>query len=185
MRSASSSSASVAGRSCPGDAGERRLDVRLAEPARLSRIDLPAGTAARLFSTSPPCVSRCTRRQGLDRPPVVGVEVAAGDAGGRPGIVDLSQRPGLEGGDELDLVDHAVLKREQSEERWRSAAAAMGKLRATTSSPARPTTAREPGREGSVATGALSHERDGPCITATLRPLLMNRCAFARGGCMF
>jgi hypothetical protein len=47
--------------------------------------------------------------------PLVGIEVAAGGevAGQRPGAV---ARPGAEGGDELVLVNQAVLKREQAEE---------------------------------------------------------------------
>ena len=41
----------------------------------------------------------------------------------------LSQRPGLEGGDELALVDQAVLKREQSEEQVAvGGEAAMGRV---------------------------------------------------------
>ena len=53
--------------------------------------------------------------QGLDGGPLVGVEVAAGDqvVGQRPGLV---AGPGLEGGDELGLVDQAVLQGEQAEE---------------------------------------------------------------------
>ena len=53
--------------------------------------------------------------EGLDRGAVVGVEVAPGDevVGQRPGLV---AGPGLEGGDELALVDQAVLQREQAEE---------------------------------------------------------------------
>ena len=53
--------------------------------------------------------------QGLDGGPVVGVEVAAGDevVGQGAGLVE---GPGLEGGDELALVDQAVLQRQQAEE---------------------------------------------------------------------
>ena len=55
------------------------------------------------------------RDESLDRNSVVAVEVAAGDEmiGHRPGLV---AGPGLEGGDELALVDQAVLQREQAEE---------------------------------------------------------------------
>ena len=83
--------------------------------ARLSRVERPAGMAARLFSASPPCFLRCSADQGLDRGALVGVEVAAGDevVGQRPGLV---AGPGLEGGDELALVDQAVLQGEQAEE---------------------------------------------------------------------
>ena len=53
--------------------------------------------------------------QGLDRGTLLGVEVAAGDevVGQGPGLV---AGPGLEGGDELALVDQAVLQGEQAEE---------------------------------------------------------------------
>ena len=55
------------------------------------------------------------RDEGLDGGAVVGVEVAAGDE-----VVGQGSRlvagPGLEGGDELDLVDQAVLQGEQAEE---------------------------------------------------------------------
>ena len=49
------------------DMGERRLDIGIAESARLSRVERPACTAARLFSASPPCFLRCRADQGLDR----------------------------------------------------------------------------------------------------------------------
>ena len=83
--------------------------------ARLSRVERPAGTAARLFSTSPPCFLRwraasasTAARSSASRSP-------------RPTrwsarLRALSQRPGLEGGDELALVDQAVLQGEQAEE---------------------------------------------------------------------
>ena len=84
--------------------------------ARLSRVDLPAGTAARLFPTSPPCRLRCSATRRLDGR-------ASARSRGRRGLsrwsarlLDLSRRPGLEGGHELALVDQPVLQREQSEE---------------------------------------------------------------------
>ena len=47
----------------PGRAGidlvERRLDVRVAQLGEALRVDLPAGTAARLLAASPPCDSTC------------------------------------------------------------------------------------------------------------------------------
>ena len=55
------------------------------------------------------------RDQRLDTRALVGVEVAAVDevVGQRPGLV---AGPGLEGGDELALLDQADLQREQAEE---------------------------------------------------------------------
>ena len=82
--------------------------------ARLARVERLAGTAARLFSTSP-CFLTCKATIASRPARRVGVEVTPGDelVGQAPGFV---AGPGLEGGDELALVDQAVLKREQSEE---------------------------------------------------------------------
>ena len=79
-----------------------------------SRVDRPAGMAARLFWTSLPCFFRCSPTMA-STPALVGVEVATGGEvlGQGPGLV---AGPGLEGGDELDLVDQAVLQGEQAEE---------------------------------------------------------------------
>ncbi len=54
------------------------------------------------------------RHQGLDGRAILRVEVAAGFevVGQAPG---LFERPGLKGRHELDLVDDAILKREQAE----------------------------------------------------------------------
>ena len=83
--------------------------------ARPARVERSAGTAARLCSTSPPCFLTCTATIASTPARCVGVEVTSGDelVGQAPGLV---AGPGLEGGDELALVDQAVLKREQSEE---------------------------------------------------------------------
>jgi hypothetical protein len=53
--------------------------------------------------------------KGIDNGPIVSIEVAAGDevVGQRPGLVE---RPGLEGGYELDLGYQAILQRKQAEE---------------------------------------------------------------------
>jgi hypothetical protein len=53
--------------------------------------------------------------EGLDSGSIVGIEVAANDevVGQGAGLVE---RPGLEGGHELDLVNQPVLEREESEE---------------------------------------------------------------------
>ena len=83
--------------------------------ARLSRVDLPAGTAARLFSTSPPCCFQVDVDQRLQQRRLGVGQVAPGfEVVGQ--ALGLVERPGLEGGDELALVDEAVLKREQSEQ---------------------------------------------------------------------
>ncbi len=71
--------------------------------------------AARLCSASPPCFFKCRADQGLDAGSVVGVEITAGDEviGQGPRLVE---GPGLERGDQLALLDQAVLKCEQAEE---------------------------------------------------------------------
>ena len=89
----------------------------------------------------------------------VGVEVAAGDevVGQAPGLVE---GPGLEGGDELALVDQAVLKREQSEEEmavgggssWRDSGHSV--VPDSTGHG----TAPEPGRGEGIESGVFSHE---------------------------
>jgi hypothetical protein len=55
------------------------------------------------------------RDQGLDRRAILGIEIATGDEmlGQRPRPV---ARPGQEGGDELALVDQAVLQGDQAEQ---------------------------------------------------------------------
>src|SRR5271166_2224299 len=56
------------------------------------------------------------RNESLDRNSVVAVEVTAGNEmiGHRPGLV---AGPGLKGGDELALIDQAVLQCKQAEEK--------------------------------------------------------------------
>ena len=75
------------------------------------------------------------RDQRLDGGALLGVEVAAGDevVGQGPGLV---AGPGLEGGDELALVDQAVLQGEQAEEQVAvGGEAAMGRASGTHSEP--------------------------------------------------
>ena len=116
MRSGSSP-AWVDGRA---DVAERGLDVGVAEPGQA----LAGGAAGRDGGQALLGVAAVLLQvqgdQGLEHGTLLGVEVAAGDevVGQRPGLV---AGPGLEGGDELDLVDQAVLEGEQAEEqvtRW-------------------------------------------------------------------
>jgi hypothetical protein len=74
--------------------------------ARRDRGEAPLQVAVLLEMASHP---------GRDGESIVGIEVAAADkvVGQGAGLV---ARPGLEGGHELDLVDQAVLQREQAEE---------------------------------------------------------------------
>ena len=78
-------------------------------------MERPAGIAARLRSALAAVPLQVAGDEGLDGLAVAGVEVARGDQvlGQRPGLV---ARPGLEGGDELALVDQPVLEGEQAEE---------------------------------------------------------------------
>ena len=102
-------------RAAEADMGERRLDLGVAEPGQ-ALAGRPAGGDGGQALLDVAAV--LLEVQGDDRFEAgagVGVEVAAGDevVGQAPGLV---AGPGLEGGDELALVDQAVLKREQSEE---------------------------------------------------------------------
>ncbi len=45
------------------DPCERRLDLGRAQRRQAARVERLAGTATRLFSTSPPCRVRCLRRE--------------------------------------------------------------------------------------------------------------------------
>jgi hypothetical protein len=55
------------------------------------------------------------RHQGIDGRSVVGIQPTAGDEVVRQ-KASLVECPGLEGGDELDLVDQTVLQSEQAKE---------------------------------------------------------------------
>ncbi len=77
-------------------------------PARLSRVDRPAGIAARLRS-APPCFFTCRASRASTTLRWYFIQVAAGhQVIGQ--VASLVLRPGLEGGDELDLVDQSVLQ---------------------------------------------------------------------------
>ena len=80
-----------------------------------SRVDRPAGIAARLLRGVAAVRFEVQADHSLDPDALVGVEVAAGGEvlGQRPGLV---AGPGLEGGDELALVDQAVLQGQQTKE---------------------------------------------------------------------
>ena len=109
-------SVAVLGRAvCRADVAERRLDLRVANP----RQALPRRLAGRNRGQALLHVAAVGFQVNLgqrfqQRPPGAG-QVAAGFqvVGQAPGLVE---RPGLEGGHELALVDDPVLKREQSEE---------------------------------------------------------------------
>ena len=128
----------LAGRAAGGDGGQALLGVAavLLEVQRDQRLD---GGALR-------------RRRGRRGRP--GGRPAAGPCrGSRPGRRRRAG-PGRSG---------RSAARADPKRRWRSAAAVMGKLRATASSPARPATAghRSPGTGASIAPRAFSHEHAG------------------------
>ena len=74
-----------------------------------------AGRPARLFAALPPCFFTCSPTIASTTPRWSASRCAAVDEviGQRPVFLE---RPGLEGGDELDLVDQPVLQRQQAEE---------------------------------------------------------------------
>ena len=86
-----------------------------ANRARLSRVERPAGIAARLFSMSPLWPSHMQVGQGLDGGAAGGIDVPQRDqvVGQGPRLV---AGPGVERGDELRLLDQAGLQGQQAEE---------------------------------------------------------------------
>ena len=105
----------VLGRAVPGGhMAERRLDIRVAEPGQALARRL-AGRHGGQALLDVAVLLEVQGDQRLEAGAGVGVQVTPGDevVGQAPGLV---ARPGLEGGDELALVDQPVLKREQSEE---------------------------------------------------------------------
>ena len=105
--------------------------------------------------------------QGLDGGSVVGVEVAAADevVGQGAGLVE---RPGLEGGDELALVDQAVLQGQQAEEQVAvGGEGGHGEAPGREPPPTRPAAAPEPGGGGRrigriIAHGSVASRPAGP-----------------------
>ncbi len=108
---------------------DARLSARCSPSARRSRVKSSKGSArprrpaviasslettARLRSAASPCL--CTCRQSSDRHPILFVERASVHQAlrKRPGLVSL---PNLEGGDQIALVDEAVLNRQIAEEK--------------------------------------------------------------------
>ena len=109
VRSGSSSSASVAGPFLLRATRARVASISGSpSAARLTRVDRLAGTAARLCSTPPPCFFS-ERDQRLDRP--LGRRRRGRHGRRRWSARDprLVARPGVECGDELGLLDQAVL----------------------------------------------------------------------------
>ena len=97
-------------------AGEAGGQLGVVEPGQAAPRRAGGGERGQALLGAAAVLLEVQADQGLDGGSlVVGVEVAAGDQvlGQRPGLVE---RPGLEGGDELGLVDQAVLEGEQTEE---------------------------------------------------------------------
>ena len=112
MRSASPSSVEP----CAGaDVAERRLDLRVAEPRQALARRLAGRNRGQALLHVAAVGFQVNLGQRLQQRPLGAGQVAAGFqvVGQAPGLVE---RPGLEGGHELALVDEPVLKREQSEE---------------------------------------------------------------------
>ena len=97
------------------EVGQGSLDRGIAQAASDSRVERPAGMAARLFAASPPWASRWIAAIASTAGRCADLEVPQRDevVGQRPGPV---AGPGLEGGDEPGLVDQAVLQRDEAEE---------------------------------------------------------------------
>ncbi len=98
----------------PSDPGERGLDLGLAQ-LRQAGAGRAVGRDCGQAVLHVAVLLEVQRDDRFEAGAGVGVEVTPGDelVGQAPGLV---AGPGLEGGDELDLVDQAVLEREQSEQ---------------------------------------------------------------------
>ena len=94
---------------------ERGLDLGVAEPRQALAGRTAGGDRGQALLGVAAVLLHVQRDHRLDGGPAVGVEVAprVQVIGQAPGLVE---RPGLERGDELGLVDQPVLKGEQSEE---------------------------------------------------------------------
>ena len=94
---------------------ERGLDLRVADPRQALPRRFAGRNRGEAFLHVAAVRFQVNRGQPLQQRPLGGGEVAAGFqvVGQAPGLVE---RPGLEGGHELALVDEPVLEREQSEE---------------------------------------------------------------------
>ena len=99
----------------PGRPARLAASSGSSSPARLRCVERAAGSGGQALRGAAAVLLQMAGDQGLDGGTVVGVEVAAADQvlGQRPLLVE---RPGLKGGDELPLVDQAVLEGEQAEE---------------------------------------------------------------------
>ena len=94
--------------------GDGTGQLGVAQRASRSRVEWPAGNEARLFSALPPCFLTC-------RPTIASITPRwSASRSSRSMRWSASAcpyaGPGLKGGDELDLVDQAVLQREQAKE---------------------------------------------------------------------
>ena len=94
---------------------ERRLDVRVADPRQALARRLAGRDRGQALLDVAAVGFEVDLGQRLQQRPLGGGQVAAGFqvVGQAPGLVE---RPGLEGGHELALVDDPVLEGEQSEE---------------------------------------------------------------------
>ena len=131
------------------DAVKRRPDVGIAQSGQaLARADLPAGTAARLCSTSPPWASMCTaarastaaRRAALRCPRAMRWSARERD---------LSQVQAWNAATSCACWIKPFCRASKPKRRWRSAAtAAMKSPLSARPRPTGPATAAEPGRGG-------------------------------------
>ena len=148
---------------------ERRPDIRVADP----RQALPRRLAGRHRGEALLDVAavgfQVNLGQRLQQRPLGGGQVASGlqMVGQALGLVE---RPGLEGGDELALVDDAVLKCEQSEEQMAVGGGGHGESPGLGGVPGDSTTVKSPGRVRDRRNGDILAYTHGPCIPALPAP---------------
>ncbi len=98
-----------------GDLGEGTAEVGVVNPGQALAGGAPGGEGGQALPHIAAVHLQVQTDHGLDAGALVRVEVAAGGemVGQRPVLVE---RPGLEGSDELDLANQAVLQGQQAEE---------------------------------------------------------------------
>ena len=94
---------------------ERRLDVRVAKPGQALAGRLAGRHSGEAFFDVAPCFFRC-KATIASRPARASASRSPRATSWSARLLDFVERPCLERGDELALVDQPVLKSEQSEQ---------------------------------------------------------------------
>ncbi len=159
-----------------GDVAERRLDLRVADPRQaLSRRIAGRNRGEALLHVAA-MGFQVNRSQRFQQRPLGGGEVASGFqvVGQAPGLLE---RPGLEGGHKLALVDDPVLQREQSEEEM-AIGGDHGEAPGQRVVPGKPDHGNAARSRGERRDGSIIAGTNGPRISEGLPSSPLARCAF-------